>query len=263
MAATSKTEQQRDLAPERWNRLRSLLRRKGVARLQELCEELGVSPATVRRDLEELEALGELRRVHGGAVSTGTRLEEPLFDDKARIASKEKQKIARAAMSLIKPGDTLYLDGGSTLLELARLLRSRTDLTVATNSLSAIMELAGGGPRLIIIGGELRRLSQALVGPLTRSLLQELSFDKAFMGTLGLTLEEGMTTTDPGEAYTKELVMERASEIILLADASKVGKVCLARSGNLDKVNTIITDKNMNKSFRGSLKKMGIELILA
>ena len=106
-----------------------------------------------------------------------------------RWPSREKRRIAEAALEFIEPGDTIYLDGGSTVLELARLLRERTNLTVVTNSLHAAHELAGRGPRLIVIGGELRRLSQTLVGPLTRLVLQELHLDKAFMGTIGFALE--------------------------------------------------------------------------
>src|SRR5579859_628788 len=205
------------LAPERWESLRTLIRERGVIRLEDLCRELGVSPATVRRDLDQLERRGSIRRVHGGAVSVETRLEEPLFDDKTSIAAREKRRISEAALAYIEPGDTIYLDGGSTVLELARLLRERSNLTVVTNSLRAAHELAGRGPRLILIGGELRRLSQTLVGPLTRCILQELHVDKAFMGTIGLALKEGLTTTDPSEAFTKEFVMGRARQVILLA----------------------------------------------
>ena len=158
----------------------------------------------MRRDLDQLERSGAIRRVHGGAVSVESRLEEPVFDDKTSLAAREKRRIAEAALTFVEPGDTIYLDGGSTVLELARLLRERTNLTVVTNSLHAALELAGRGPRLIVIGGELRRLSQTMVGPLTRLVLHELHLDKAFMGTIGFTLNEGLTTTDPSEAYTKE-----------------------------------------------------------
>ena len=116
---------------------------------------------------------------------------------------------------------------------MARLLKDRSNITIVTNSLRAAVELAGSGPRLILVGGELRRLAQTTVGPLTRFMLQELHVDKAFMGTIGLTLEEGLTTTDPTEAYTKDLVMEHAREVILLADSSKAHKISFTRAGRL------------------------------
>ncbi len=255
------TGSQRDLAPQRHDNLRTLIRESGVIRLEEICRQLGVSPATVRRDLDQLEKAGAIRRVHGGAVSVESRLEEPLFDNKTSIAAREKRRIAEAALEFIGPDETVYLDGGSTVLELARLLRERTNLTVVTNSLRAAHELAGRGPRLILIGGELRRLSQTVVGPLTRLTLQELHLDKAFMGTIGFTVKEGLTTTDPSEAFTKEIVMGQARQVIVLADSSKAGKVSFARAGRWDNVHVLITDKQVDKEFAKELIKQGIKLI--
>ncbi|HEX5398752.1 MAG TPA: DeoR/GlpR family DNA-binding transcription regulator [Verrucomicrobiae bacterium] len=252
---------QRELAPRRLDNLRELIRGSGVIRIEEVCRRLGISPATARRDLDQLEQIGAIRRVHGGAVSVESRLEEPLFDDKASIAAREKHHIAEAALQFIEPGDTIYLDGGSTVLEFARLLHDRTSLTVVTNSLRAAHELAGRGPRLILIGGELRRLSQTMVGPLTRFILQELHVDKAFMGTIGLTLNDGLTTTDPGEAFTKELVAGRARQVILLADSGKAGKVAFARAGGLEHLHAIVTDKAMDKTFAKELTKKGIKVV--
>jgi len=243
--------------------LRQLIRQHQIMRLDELCRHLKVSAATVRRDLDELESLGEIRRVHGGAVSVESRLEEPLFDDKTSIAAKEKHRIARAALKYIEPNDTIYLDGGSTVLELARLLKDRTNFTVLTNSLRAATELAARGPRLLMIGGEFRRLSQTLVGPLTRHVLSELHVDKAFMGTIGLSLDEGLTTTDPSEAYTKELVMHHAREVFLLADSSKIHKISFTRSGRLENIRVLITDAMIDRAFAKNLRKKGIELVLA
>ncbi len=252
---------QKELAPRRLDNLRELIREKGVIRVEEICSRLRVSPATVRRDLDQLEAAGTIQRVHGGAVSVESRLEEPLFDDKASIAAREKHRIAQAALQFVEPGDTIYLDGGSTVLEFAQLLHDRTNLTVVTNSLRAAHELAGRGPRLILIGGELRRLSQTMVGPLTRFILQELHVDKAFMGTIGLALKEGLTTTDPSEAYTKELVMRHARMVILLADSGKAGKVAFARAGALEHIHAFVTDRALDKDFAKELTRRGIKLV--
>jgi DeoR/GlpR family transcriptional regulator of sugar metabolism len=258
-----KSGKPRELAPKRLQRLREILRIDHVVSVEELSRQLGVSSATVRRDLAQLESLGEVRRVHGGAVGTESRLEEPLFDDKTSIAAREKQRIAQAALKFIKPNDTIFLDGGSTVLELARLVRARSNLTVVTNSLRAAIELAAQGPRVILIGGEFRRLSQTLVGPLTRLTLDEVHVDKAFMGTIGLTVEEGLTTTDPSEAYTKELVMAHARQVFLLADHSKVGKVSFACAGQLEKVQVLITDKQIDRKLASQLRKNGVEVVRA
>jgi DeoR/GlpR family transcriptional regulator of sugar metabolism len=254
---------QRELAPRRWDRLRALIRESGVIAVEEICRRLDVSPATVRRDLDQLERAGAIRRVHGGAVSVESRSDEPLFENKTSIAAREKRRIAEAALSFVADGETIYLDGGSTLLELARLFRERANVTVVTNSLRAATELAGRGPRLILIGGELRRLSQTLVGPLTRHVLEGLHLDKAFMGTIGLSLKEGLTTTDPGEAYTKELVMAQARQVIVLADSSKAGKVSFARAGDWNKVHVLVTDRSLSKDFANELTKKKIKLVRA
>jgi DeoR/GlpR family transcriptional regulator of sugar metabolism len=257
MARSKKT----DLAPRRRDRLVELVTERGVARVGELCSALGASPATVRRDLEELEGAGRIRRVHGGAVAVQTRLAEPLFDDKTAIAARQKHRIAQAALKIIASGETVYLDGGSTVLELARLLRERSDLTVVTNSLRAALELGGKGPRLILVGGELRRRSQTLVGPLSGATLGELGFDKAFMGTMGVDLEKGLTTSDPNEAHTKKAAMGRSNQVILLADGSKAGKVSFARAGEVTDVQVLVTDKGIDGGFARALAKRGVRVV--
>lgn len=250
----------REFLPERRARMSAYIRERGAVRIDELVDEFAVSAATVRRDLEALEDEGRSRRIHGGAVSLDLRLEEPLFDDKESIATREKRAIAEKALKRIERGDTLFLDGGSTVLELARLLVDRTDITVVTNSLRAAVELSGRGPRLILTGGELRRLSQTMVGTLTRFLLDQVRVDKAFMGTMGVTLPEGMTTSDPNEAYTKELVMKRAAHVVLLVDSGKAGKISFARSGDIRNVDVLVTDKNFPTPLKKRLEKMGIEV---
>ena len=102
-----------------------------------------------------------------------------------------------------------------------------------------------------------------MVGPLTRHVLEGLHLDKAFMGTIGLSLKEGLTTTDPSEAYTKELVMAQARQVIVLADSSKAGKVSFARAGNWDKIHVLITDKNVCKDFAKELTRKKIKLVRA
>ena len=251
----------KDLAPARQARLRELVRQSGAARVDDICRQLGISPATVRRDLEELEARGQLRRVHGGAVSVESRLEEPLFDDKTSLAAREKGRIAEQAARLVKAGDTVYLDGGSTVLELARRLAERTDITVVTNSLRAAIELSGRGPRLLLTGGELRRLSETMVGPLTAGLLEQLHFDIAFMGTMGLTVAEGLTTSDPGEAFTKRLAMRRAQRVVLLADSGKVGQVSFAQAGRVEDLHLFITDKGLKPELARGLRKRGVQVV--
>ena len=247
------------LAPQRREHIRLLVRETGVARVEELRRELKVSVATIRRDLEILEEEGKVRRVHGGAVSMESRLEEAVFDDKTNQFSKEKRDIAERAYKLIGQEESLFLDGGSTTLCLARLLKDRKDLTVVTNSLRAAGELADFGPRVILTGGELRRISQTMVGPLTSAVLSQVRVDKAFMGTMGFCLENGLTTTDPNEAFVKSLVMEQATQVVLLADSSKAEKVSFAKVSDWQKVDILVSDLMLPKDFTKALNKMGVK----
>lgn len=252
-----------DLATTRRERLGAIVETRRSVRLEELSAALGVSPATVRRDLNELAAGGRIRRVHGGAVAADGRLDEPQFEVKAEAAAAQKARIAARAVELLAPDDTVYLDSGSTVLAAARLLHGWDRLTVVTNSLPVANELLGRGPRLILVGGELRERSQAMVGPLTRRLLEDISVDRALVGTFAFSLEAGMTTTDPGEAYTKELVLGRAREVILLADSSKLGTRSLVHAGRLDAVDVLVTDDGIDERAARALARLGMKVIRA
>jgi DeoR family fructose operon transcriptional repressor len=249
------------IAAVRREKTADLLRERRVVMVAELCDLLGVSPATVRRDLADMEQQGKLRRVHGGAVAPERRLEEPVFDDKAAIAPREKAAIARAALPYVGARDSIFLDGGSTVLAFAALLRDKPRITVVTNSLRVAGTLSGHGPRVIVVGGELRRLSQTFVGCLTPLLLNQLHFDTAFMGTIGISGTKGLTTTDPREAETKSLVMQQADRVILLADSSKVGKLSFVKFGAADDLDVLVTDKGAAKRDIKALRKKGIEVI--
>jgi len=253
----------KDLAASRHEKVAGILRRQRTVRVEDLAAKLRVSAATVRRDLADMERLGLLYRVHGGAVSAERRLAEPVFDDKEGLAAKEKQKIAAAAARLVKPNDSVFLDGGSTVLALARLLADMSRMTVVTNSLRVATTLSGTGPRMILVGGELRRLSQTFVGTLTQPTIERLHLDTAFIGTIGLSAREGMTTTDPREAHTKELVMSHARRVILLADSSKVGKVSFVKFGSLDDVTVLITDSELVRKDARAFRQRGIEVMTA
>jgi DeoR family transcriptional regulator, fructose operon transcriptional repressor len=252
----------KELSEVRLQKIATLLKDKDVLRVEELIALLAVSPATVRRDLAELEKRGEVRRIHGGVLAATVKDDEPLFDDKATLAAEEKQRIAEKALELIRPRTIVYLDGGSTVLALARLLTGQNNITVVTNSLRVAQVLSNSGPKMILTGGECRLLSQTMVGPLTRAILDQVRIDIAFIGTLGASLEHGLTTTDPAEAFTKEYVMSRAARTILLTDSTKFGKTSFVRFGTLNQVSTIITDNQLSQNDRKAVKRAGVELIL-
>jgi DeoR/GlpR family transcriptional regulator of sugar metabolism len=250
-------------APERRERVKQIIKLRHVVRVEDLKAELGVSTATIRRDLHELEEAGEIRRVHGGAMSIDPRPIEARFEAKAAEHREAKRRIAERAAAMVEPDSRIYVDAGSTCLQLARLLAPRTDITVVTNSLPAINELAGQGPRLIVIGGELRALSQALVGPLSAKVLDELYLDRAFVGTFSLSLDAGLTTTDPAEAFTKEHVLSHAREAVLLVDGSKIGSRSFAHAGRLDQIDVVITDAELDEEAGTTFEHAGVRVLVA
>lgn len=237
------------------------MRASTVVSVAELEEALEVSPATIRRDLQSMHERKLLQRVRGGATLASFFRVEPLFQDKQTKNRDAKQTIAELALGLVEDHDRIYLDGGSTVLMLARLLGEKQDLTVVTNSLVAAEPLAHMGHRLILVGGEFRALSRTLVGPLTSSIIESIHVDKAFMGTIGFTLAEGMTTTDPNEAFTKECVMKRSNQVILLADGSKLGVPSFARSGSAADIDVLVTDE-IPPSLAAELESLGIDIVL-
>ena len=250
------------LTAEREQRIVELLQRSAVLSVAELSRQLEVSPATVRRDLQSMHERNLLRRVRGGATLRSLMRAEPLFQDKEARHREAKEAIAAAALELIEDHDRIYLDGGSTLLMLARLLERRAGLTVVTNSLMAASPLMNSSHRLILVGGEFRALSRTLVGPLTASVINGIHVNKAFMGTIGFTVEDGMTTTDPQEAFTKECIMQRADQVILLADSSKLGAPSFARSGRAEDIDLLVTER-IDRQFEADLEAIGIEVVLA
>lgn len=250
------------LTPEREQLILQLLGDKGMT-IVGLSQEIGVSEATVRRDLDSLDTQGKVVRVHGGAMRAAFPRIEPGFSQKVSLHAGEKAAIAARAAELVSDAETIYLDGGSTVFGLARHLAGRQRLTIVTNSLTAAFELMDSPHRLILVGGECRPISRSLVGPLTAPVIEMLHIDKAFMGTIGFTVEEGASTTDPNEAFTKELVMKRATKVIVLADSSKIGVPAFARNGTIADIDILVTDRQLSRRHRKALEERGIEVLIA
>jgi len=245
------------LTAEREHRILQLLKGQRVVSVAELSRDLDVSEATVRRDLQELAKKGSLVRVRGGAALGEDSRAEPLFADKEGKQTSEKERIARRALDLIEDHDTIYLDGGSTVLALARLLDERVGLTIVTNSLTAASELMESNHHLILVGGEFRAISRTLVGPLTEPIISSLNVDKAFMGTIGFVAADGLMTTDPSEAFTKTEIMKRSNRVILLADHTKLGKRSLARSEG--RIHALVTD-SIDPDLHALLRELEIDV---
>ena len=220
------------LAEERFALILDLLARQRTATVQELCEALSASESTIRRDLNELDKLGKLNKVHGGATLPDSpfRTDEPTMAAKETLAVDQKQSIAQAAASLIQPEDFIFLDAGSTTLAVARLLAQK-------------------GCRVFLPGGLLRPQTEAIIGAAALTALQQYNFTKAFMGANGVALEAGFTTPDPEEAAVKAAAVRRAREAWFLVDDSKFAQVYPAVITDLHG-GAILTNRCPNPKYR-------------
>lgn len=212
--------------------------------METLSKALGVSPATVRRDLTELEKQGLIRRTHGGALPLSGTSFEPSLGQKAAEQVEEKRRIGMAAASLVRDGETIILDAGTTTVEIARALSARRDLTVVTNSLAIAAELADReGVHVIVTGGDLRKHTMALVGPAAESFLRTITADRVFLGINGISPERGLTTPNLLEAATKRAMVQAASEVVVVADHTKLGRVTFAHVADLEQVDRLVCDE--------------------
>lgn len=198
------------------------------ANVEELGIALGVSEATIRRDLTTLASQRRLVRTYGGATALiGSHEPEASLVERTATQYEQKEAIARVAAAHVHDGDTVLLDGGTTCAALARHLGSRLDLHVVTNNLLAVMTLANApGVHLTLIGGDLRSSSMSTLGPLAELLLSRLSVDKAFLGADGVVAEFGLCEASAQQAYLKDCIIRRAAQVIVLADADKLGRAC-------------------------------------
>ena len=239
-----------------------------AVRVGELSQAFGVSEVSVRRDLSHLERQGLLRRIHGGAVPA-PHVQAPSAQAVASTGAHavEKASIGRAAAELVHPGDRLLFDSGTTVLEVARHLpsdlREAGNLTVITSSLPIVRELGPcKGIHLILLGGVFLPQYEVVVGPPTIAQLKELHADKLFLGADGLTFARGVTTANMLEAEVDRAAIAAASQVILVADSSKIGLIGLTTIMPLADVKKLITDGGAPPDFVGELRRQGVEVIL-
>ena len=215
--------------------------------VQELQDAMAVSRATIRRDLIELEQQGVLVRVHGGVVNSDFLAGEPTFDRRHQHQVQQKRAIGQAAAALIKPNVSVFVDAGSTCLEVARRLMIREDVKIFTHSIRVMVEAQHGQADVICIGGKLRRVSEALVDSFALSWLDHLHFDVAIVGVSGLCPKQGLSTTELSEAAVKQAIIARADQVILVANASKLGEPAPVHFAKWDQIGQWVVDEKVDK----------------
>jgi DeoR family transcriptional regulator, fructose operon transcriptional repressor len=229
------------LTPERHRKIIEKLSEKQIVTIQELVEATSSSESTIRRDLSQLQKGKKLKRVHGGASLFHQKGEEWSVKEKAVKNLDEKSKVAEYAAGLIKDGDRVYIDAGTTTLQMIQHLKGK-DITVVTNGVSHIEALTEAGIPTYLTGGFVKLKTKALVGSGALNGLSTYRFDKCFIGVNGIHIEAGYTTPDPEEAAVKQLAISLSQDAYILADRSKFNEITFSKVAELDEA-IVITNE--------------------
>jgi DeoR/GlpR family transcriptional regulator of sugar metabolism len=232
--------------------------------MAQLQREMRVSRSTLRRDLVELEERGDVVRVHGGVVHRDFLQGEPTFDRRGREAVVAKRAIAAVAAGLVEENASVYLDAGTTCLEVGRHLLLRADVKLFTHSLRLASDAAASdaAASVVLVGGEVRKVSQAVVGGLALQWLAQLRFDVAFVACSGISAE-GASTTELTEAAIKQAILKRTSRSVLVADAGKWNRAAAVRFAGWKQFHTWVVDTALNKSAHDVAATAGVRVLLA
>ncbi|WP_280299404.1 DeoR/GlpR family DNA-binding transcription regulator [Nocardia neocaledoniensis] len=253
-------------AEERQQAIATLVGHRGRVSVAELADQYGVTTETVRRDLAVLDRLGLIRRVHGGAVGAGALTTIELGTaERDTTRAEEKDRIADTALGFLpRAGGSVVFDAGTTTARMVAALPSDLELVAVTNSLPIATRLTGfPGVRVQLLGGRVRGVTQAAVGAETLRLLGELRVDVAFIGTNALTVRHGLSTPDPEEAAVKRAMIAAADQVVVVADADKIGREDFVSFGGTGDIDVLVTDTDIPAAAHADLTAAGIEVVLA
>lgn len=250
-------KRERVLVEKRRNKLIETLKSSGHVKVSDLAEEFSVSPLTIRRDLQYLEDNKKLERFYGGAaiISEKTNTQEDEITN-------YRELIAKYAATLVENGDTLFINSSSTALQMIKYIKDKS-ATVITNNGKAIYTEHSSSVSVILTGGELREIKEAMVGEFATNNLEKVSAKKSFLGCSGITYETGMTTELLNEVNINQLMFRRATgPTYILADHTKLGKNSSFVSCSIDHIQNIITDELANPIIVSALREKGIHVHL-
>ncbi|MFJ9213921.1 DeoR/GlpR family DNA-binding transcription regulator [Streptomyces sp. NPDC102264] len=256
----------------RWSALLEMLTRDGRIEVDAAATELAVSTATIRRDLDELARQNMVTRTHGGAAINAIAYDLPLRYKAARNAP-EKGRIAQTAAGLVRAGAVVGLNGGTTTTEIARALSARADLTsngaeasftIVTNALNIANEMVvRRHVKIVVTGGVARPASYELVGPLATELLAEITLDQVFLGVDAIDVTHGATARHEGEASINRALAQRAQQVVVVADSTKLGQRAFARICPARDVDVLVTDKGAAAELTEPFRAVGVDVIRA
>ncbi|WP_454618823.1 DeoR/GlpR family DNA-binding transcription regulator [Bradyrhizobium cenepequi] len=234
----------------------------GEIDVDDLARRFDVSASTVRRDLQHLSKNNAVRRTYGGAILTA-HANETTLEQRLAVQGKQKQAIARAAIDLIEDGDTLILDAGSTVAAFGRLLQQRR-LRIITNNLALLPFLAKAPSiEIVVLGGALRTTSMSTMGPLANEALRRMTADRAVMSADGVVNGRGLCEADLDQVALKSLMMQQSKEVVVLADASKLGRAEQMAWAPLPPRWTLVTDVDASEEQCKHLADAGARVIVA
>ncbi len=247
---------------ERQKKMMEYIEANTSAQIHELAEKFHVSEATVRRDLDDLDQQGALRRTHGGAIKVDRSTSyESMYSEKINQMIEEKHRIADFAANLVHPGDTVLIDSGTTTYFIAQALAHHESLTIITNDLYIAYQTPLHPSSILIVTGGVRRHSrQELVGTITENFIRDAHVDVAFIGVDGIDLTGGATNANFAEVGVKRLMLQSAARSVIVADHSKFGRVALARICDLKEASLLITDRGIDGDVLNRLKKLSVQI---
>jgi len=248
---------------ERQKKIIDLLNVRKVLKMNELTEELDISVDTLRRDINALANQGKIVKIYGGIKLAEPKYGEPSMDERMIDRLEEKETIARKCCEYIQDGDCIYIDSGSTTYHIAKYIKDKKKLTVITNSIPVITELMNTDIELMIIGGKIRKDEQSVVTFEYIFNFHELNVLKAFICCSGITTERGISDYNLEEATTRKKMIELSKEVFVAADSSKFGRDVTIAIAPLDKIDAIVTDNLVDRSYAAKFKKTQTKLIIA
>lgn len=239
------------------------IKKEGKVSVPDLCASLDVSSVTIRKDLKQLEDKNLLFRIHGGATLNNPYTMDRPVNVKEKLQTEEKNKIGLAAASLIEVNDSIIIASGTTVMTLARHIKSKESLTVITSAIQ-VAEVLLQNPEIdvLMLGGILRRSSSSVMGPYAESILNDFFCSKLFVGVDGIDLENGLTTTNAMEAHLNRQMMNVSNKTIVLADSSKFGKRGFGKICDIDEIDQIITDDGVSPHTVEQLEAKGVKVII-
>lgn len=253
-------------AEERKQKILQMLKTDSKLLVADLSEHFGVSATTIRTDLRELEGDGKLRRTHGGAISVPKTIFEPTSTQKSSKNAVQKEAIAKKAAELVQNGDTILIDSGTTTERIIPFLTKKEQLVVVVNDITlahALEEYTNA--QVIMIGGVIKRGFHCTSGSIAINSIKNLNVEKAFIAANALSVEKALTTPDINQAELKKAMISTATEVFVLCDSSKFGKISFAQFAELNDIDVLITDSGVSDSFQKDLyaQNRNLKIILS